>query len=346
LAATIATAIWLSATIACGQTARFDAPDLAEGREVTDAEFRSLHPSEKLTEFPIEVAADLGFAPSENIVAMMFQLRVLDPGVTIADFQPRSMNDSEIDGTIKVATSDETSGGLGFQVDSATALPWHIGSSANVGGKSSQSVQFERKPVRQPQISSGLVDRRSGLFIKLFRTAQQPLEGMHPIVVTLRMPARWRTGFVRLECEAISKKDSLLSETSYASSGHRSFLIPIFIAGDESARIQALAIRKSEQALRSAVAASERQVKPKTILAEVAQWGRNENKPSLTPTWLERVTNSPLNMPNTEADLPRGVAVAFKDHAQQKKAFLELAQGAAIGSVVMQRDRWSPKHSQ
>lgn len=344
--AMVATCLLLSLSTGWSQTVRFDVPALAEGREVSNVEFQSLHPSEKLVSFAFEFAADFGFSKSDDVAAILVKLHTMEPDVTIADYCPRNLVDSEIDGPISVEQLEESSSGLGIQADTGTVWPVHANTNASIGGKNGQTLRFEKKPEQQLQVSSGLMERGTALFVKFFRTSQQPLEGMHPVRLTLRMPIQWRTGFLRFECEAVLRKDSVLNEASFSSSGKRSFLIPIFIEGDEEARIQARAIRHAESELRAATAASTERSKPNNLLEEVGRWARSEKKPDLGAQWLERVTNSvPAKSSKIDFDLPREVSIALKDYNRQKQMFRALVQAGPVESLVMQREQWSPKRS-
>ncbi len=342
----VATGFLLGISSCWGQTIGFDVPGLAEGREVSDMEFQALHPSEKLVNFSVELAADFGFDASDDVAAILLKLHTTQPDVTIVDFCPRNVVDSEIAGVIAVETTDESNSALGIQANTGAGLPWQAATNASIGGKNGQTVRFERKPERQLQVSSGLADRGTGLFIKLYRTSQQPLEGTHPIRLTLRMPSQWRTGFLRMECEAVLRKDSLFDETSFRSTGKRSFLIPVFIEGDETARVQARAIRDAEGSLLAATTASIKRAKPNNFLAEVTRWTQLDQTPRVSPEWLERVTNSVSAKPaGQDAKLPREISIALNAYSRQKQTFLGLGQNRPAESVVMQSQQWSSKRS-
>ena len=342
----VVTGFLLGISSCWGQTVGFDVPGLSEGREVTDVEFQSLHPSEKLVKFSLELAADFGFDASDDVAAILLKLHSTQPDVTIIDFCPRNVVDSEVAGVITVEQVDESNSVLGIQANTGTALPWSASTNASIGGKSGHSLRFEKKPDQHLQISSGLTDRGAGLFIKLYRTSQQPLEGMHSIRLTLRLPSQWRTGFVRMECEAVLRKDSLFEESSFHSTGKRSFLIPIFIEGDEAARVQARTIRDAEGTLRAATAARVQRAKPNNFLAEVSRWSQVAPTHRVSPEWLERVTNSVSAKPaSQDVNLPGEISVALKDYSRQKQTFLKLPNDPPVQSVVMQNEQWSSKRT-
>ncbi len=336
-AAVLAATLLITISDALGQSVRFDAPGFVEGRDVTSAEFQSLHPRERLVEFSLEISADFGVTGHDDAAALSFRLHTLESGVTIVDYCPRTVIDSEVDGTIAVERVDETNSSLGFQANTGGSLPIIANASAGVGGKNAQSVKYKKKPDQQLLVASGVWDRGTGLFIKVHKMSQQPLDGMHPIQLTLRMPIDWRTGYLRLECEAIARKDSRKSEASFSSLGKRVFLIPLLIEGDEEARIRARAIHQAESVLRAAARSSADRAKPDNLLEEFSRWAQPEKKAKLDAPWLERVTTN-VSSPTSavEANLPRSVSIALKDLTRQKQSFAVLRQPRLAEKPLLQ----------
>ena len=335
-AAVLASTLLIAFSDSWGQSVRFDAPGFIEGRDVSNAEFQSLHPRERLVEFALELSADFGIAGHENASAIAVKLQTVESDVTIVDYGPRTTLDSEVDGSITVENIDESSSSFGLQA-STGSMPWSAGANAGMGGKNAQSVKFKKKPEQQLLISSGIRDRGTGLFIKFRKTSQRPLDGMHPIQLTLRVPGDWRTGFLRLECEAIARKESRLSETSYSSLGKRIFLIPLLIEGDEEARVRVRAIHQAESALRVAANSSIDRYKADNRWEEITRWAQPEKKSSPNAPWLERVTTSVSTSPTSvERDLTRAVSIALKDYSRQKLAFGNLRQPRLAEKSVSQ----------
>lgn len=334
-------AAFLLATLstAFGQSVRFDAPGLIEGRDVTTAEFQSLHPREKLVEFAWEISVDMGVEKVEDVSTLSLRLHTLESDVTIVDYGPRTVIDSDVDGPIAVEQIDESSSSLGLQAGTGGSLPWTAGATAGVGGKNAQSIKYKKKPAQQAIVSSGIWDRGMGLFIKLRKSSQQPLDGMHPVQLTLRMPSQWRTGYLRLECEAFGQKESRINEPTVVSLGKRVFLLPLLIEGDEEARVRARAIQQSENTLRSAARSKLDRAKPETLWGEITRWSQPEKKSPLSSTWIERVTTSSSHSTATvEANLPREVAIALKDYARQKQAFAELRSSRVAEKPISKAD--------
>jgi hypothetical protein len=341
------TVLTLAAVHASDQTVRFDAPGFIEGREIDDAEFQTLHTNERLVEFSWEIAANFGVADLNGVTALSFRLHTLQPDVTIVDYCPRTLLESNIEGPIEVEKVDESNASLGISLNSGNSLPLNLGANAGVGGKNSQSLRYHQRPAQQLLISSGLEDRGLGLFVKLRRSSQFPLEGTHPIRVTLRLPRQWRTGFLRLDCEAIARKDSRLGESIYQSLGKRRFLIPILIGGDEEARLKARAIQQAEGALRASVLAEAGRGKSDRWMQELSSWGQQENSTRLDAQWLDRViTASPTSALSMRENLPKDVAISLKDFSRRKLAFVALGHPTPVAAAIPVRSNDPPTSPQ
>lgn len=310
---------------------RFDAPAFIEGRQVSLAEFESLHPHEKIVEFSWEISADFGLSGNSDLTAIIVRLHTSEPDVTIVDYCPRSIVDSPFDGPIEIEREKETSSNLGFQANTASAMSWGANANAGVTGKNAQTIRFQQKPPQSLLVSSSLIDRGTGLLVKFRKTEQNPLEGAHPIGLTLRMPANWRTGFLRLELEAISQKESRWSDGSVQSLGKNTFLIPILMEGDEDARQQLRHIRQSEIALRAAVSSRLKRQKPETLWDEISIWPRSTTSTAIDSKWLEQVLSTfPRSVESETSRLPRELAIALKDYSRARNAFRSIGRESTV----------------
>jgi hypothetical protein len=313
---------------------RFDAPAFIEGRQVSLTQFESLHPQEKIVEFSWEISADFGLSGNRDLTAIILRLHTSEPDVTIVEYCPRSVLDSPIEGPIEIEREKETSSNLGFQANTASAMSWGANASAGVSGKNAQSVRFQQKPPQSLLVSSSLIDRGTGLLVKFRKTEQNPLEGAHPIRLTLRMPAGWRTGFLRLELEAISQKESRWSSSSVQSLGKNTFLIPILMEGDEDARQQLRQIRQSENALRAAVSSRLKRQKPETLWDEISIWPKSASSSAIDSKWLEQIFSTiPRSVESEASRLPRELAIPLKDYSRARNAFRSIGRESTVTSA-------------
>lgn len=331
---------WLIVPLAFAsdQEVRFDAPAFVEGRTIPQEEFQSLHPNEKLVDFAWDVSAEFGVVGAPEAATIIMRLHTVEPDVTIVDYCPRSVLDSDVAGPIEIERANESSSNLGFQANSAAALSWGANASAGVSGKNSETVRYQKKPPLNLSVSSSLMDRGTGLLVKIRKSEQLPLEGVHPVRLTLRMPLAWRTGFLRLEVEAISQQNSPWSGKTLRSLGKKSFLIPILLEGDEDARLQARALRQAEKALRAAANAKAGSAQPTGVLADFSRWAQADRKSQSPSQWLDRVTSSYPSAKSDSGDLPRGVSVALKDYQHQLNRYLRLPSGTLAESATSQAD--------
>ena len=87
------------------------------------------------------------------------------------------------------------------------------------------------------------------------------LEGGHEIILTLRVPASWRGGMLRVDCLATGKEKYLLGEGDF-NAGNASFVVATWLKGDVEARQIVEQYSQLESRIRSfAVALQRRQAK-------------------------------------------------------------------------------------
>jgi hypothetical protein len=343
-----ATILLLGHVAAAGQSVRFDVPGFAEGREQADLQFDSLHPNEKLVKFSLDVAAHSSLGREREISAIVARFRIQAPGATIVDFCPKSEAVSAVDGVISVERIEEQNANLGYQIDTGPSLSWQAGTSGSLGGKQGESIRFDAKPDQQLLISSGLIDRGTGVSIQWLRTPQHPLENARPVRLTLRLPKTWRTGLLQVECHAVTrKKNSLLGDASYDAADISRFLVPVFVEGDEPARLHAIALHDAELALRAAVKAERETAVRKNSWEDLARLAYSGSKPPVRSDWVDRLLADIGGAHHrAPADLPREVSVALKDFVHGKQSFLALGEASPATSVVLQSDQWKSKRTE
>ncbi len=306
------------------QLVRFDAPAYVECLDACDPQFDQTHSSQRLICVPLEIAADIHVGQEDEIAMLVLQIAATDRNTTLYDFAPRNISDSDIEGTISVERSHEQTATLGFKAD---ATPSFATTSAEAGlsGKNGEITRFQRKPPQDLAVASGFFARQSGVFFKLHRTSQRSLEGTHAVSLILRVPRHWRTGLLRLQTTSLRTKSNMFGERNLTVDSQATFMLPIFLTGDDEARRYATAYESAEiQFRRLANDAIQRDVQPdladqlKTIFVP-------SSSEKIDRQWLERMLVSQDPAIADQFHLPRSLSVALKDFQRQKQIFIRLS---------------------
>ena len=306
------------------QDVHLDVPSFVECQLVVDPQLPLDPAVERLVLVSVEIAAAAKRERNDSLATLIVQARPWDDPLILHDFAPRNVQDSEIEGLVQVESTREHAANLGWN----TRLPLPPAETqlqANVTGKHGETLRYQRKPEQHVLVSSGFFARRSGAYFKFHRSSQISLEGTHGITLILRVPATWRTSLLQLQATALRETKALLGEPATQVDAQATFLIPLFLVGDQEARALANAYQSAEQRFRQAATAAIRKQQHDAWSNPFRGVLGQEPRPDLSPERLEQLL---LASDPTIADrthLPREVSVAFKELQRRKQQFVRLA---------------------
>jgi len=142
---------------------------------------------------------------------------------------------SDIDGSIQVEQRQDHTSSIGLGAGGTAADIVKLDAKANLGSSSGRTERYNQIPAQKLLLASGTVSRGSGAYFKFRHSPQTTLEGGHEIFLTLRVPATWRGGMLRVDCVATGKEKYLLGEGDF-SAGNASFVVATWLKGDVEAR--------------------------------------------------------------------------------------------------------------
>jgi hypothetical protein len=230
----------------------FDMPYAIACQDVTPPEFAAANPEHRLVEAKFEISSLL-LAGEERDLSQYF-IRIDSPKRTllVVDYLPKTLHESRHAGPIAHQTSEERSASIGINLAGKYEVITGAGANAGIGTKNTSCVKYDLLPPLETVAASGTLLRGAGVFFKLRATPRRPLEGASEFALVLRVPAEWRSDYVRVHCEADGVQKGLvrsLDETVRC--GRRDFFVALYLAGDETARLQAeqLARQDAQQRL-------------------------------------------------------------------------------------------------
>jgi hypothetical protein len=214
----------------------FDMPYSVACRDVSPADYGTLHPGYKLVEAKLDISALL-LAGNEKDLTLFF-VRVESPqnSLMIADYLPKTSHESLVS-KVTTENSTERAAALGINLSGKYELLNVAGPSAGIGQKKTSSVKTELLPPLETVAASGTLARATSVFFKIKSTPRNLLEGTREYALVLNVPANWRADYVRIRCEAEGIRRSMVSSfDEQVTVGHREFLVALHQEGDEGAR--------------------------------------------------------------------------------------------------------------
>jgi hypothetical protein len=322
-AALVALSMTLSWAGVCGgQSVRFDAPAYIECFDSCDPEI-DVGRSTRLIRLPLEIAAEIRLAKPEEISTLVFQVASLDRAVTVHDFAPRNVIDSEIAGLISVEKTEENTATSGLKAD---ATPSFAATSAQAGltGKQGEVTRYQKKPPQDLLVASGYFGRQSGVFFKLHRGSRPSLEGTHPLSLILRVPESWRTGILRVQASAVRSKAGMFGGEPTVESPTL-FAVPFFLAADDEARSRAGAYQSAEFHFRRLAHQALAQPSRPDFADQIKSLFSKSPAVKLDQAWIQQMLLSFDPQVADRYDLPKDLSIALKEFQLRKQQFLRLA---------------------
>lgn len=327
---TFAAALWLGPAAyadlagqawAAPPRVRFDVSYVVSCRDVTPPEFGVLNPGERLVEAAFHISTLLEGGSEAELAQLFFQIESPDKTLRIVDHLPRTELTSQYAGTIAVEKRRESGASIGVAAKPNLEVV-SLSASAEATSKRGMHMKYELLPPQELLAASGTLDRERGVYFKLKPSPQTSLEGAHEFVCLLRVPAHWRGDVIHVHCRAEGIRRGLWrSLDSREVCGSGSFLVTLYLEGDEEARRAVGHLVRCEERMRKLLAENRTAVAEAMYASQVpglAAWRSaiDSQPPSELMAWVlsgqrseEELQRLPTPVVQTVKELRRAAAL-------------------------------------
>lgn len=328
--------IGVSAPLAAARSpgVQFDVVPIAAARPVVSEEAPAAIDGISLVEnrvaIELQLSALVTSPTAPQIDQMLVEVDVLDAGVLVADFSPRTQLASPLSGDIAVERTEEANKRVGFNVTGRYSEFLHGDIGGDVGEKQIESHKFQRVAPLEVVAASGTTNRGRGVFFKLRATPTQVLEGDKSFSVVLRIPAHWRGGTLRVRATAqVIRRGLPGMGAEPVVVGDDQFLVTTFLEGDTEARRAAMDVAIAERQLRAVALDQDRAIRQRStpnLIHQVAT-ALDLTPPRIAADWMQRTLFGSID-PHHDTEirrLPVDVRIAVLDYQEAQRSFRSLA---------------------
>ena len=294
---------------------------------------QEIQPGERLIQVRISVSLLTIHGEAQDVDECLYRLESASGATQVVDYLPRTTMDSSVEGNIRVQRNNEKSSQLNLNVRGGFEVV-----QANGGGAATEAsraaLEYELIPPQEAVAAVGTTRRGTGVYFKLRRTPQTSLEGSRDFLVTLRVPANWRGGYFRAYCHAVQRTPRATYDV-----GSGTFVVPLYLAGDLTAKRLAENLSSFEQRLHAVAAKNRIEVHRRSLPTIAHELSLVE--PKIPRTWFEQVLDHRSSTGNGlafEARLPAELQRSIEEYRLARRALMELAgRGMPAPSLVMVR---------
>jgi len=305
---------------------RFDTMPAVVCRDVTDDEFASMNPAQRLLEAKFEISSILDSGSEADLTEFFFRMTSPQQSFRVVDYSPRTTLASDYNGGITIEKKQEDSKGLGL----AVAGGWEaakVTGHGDAGTKNTLTTRYELVAPVESVTASGTIQNGYGVYFRLRRSRQATLEGAKEYQVIFRAPRQWRGDILNVHCEARGIQRGIVHQLDEdVQCGFSQFPIALYLAGDEQAKSIAEQFASSNHKLRVTAIDSKDEIKRRsypTVLHELG--GLLElAEPKIPSSWLEQVLSDGAPGHAFENRLPAQVRSAASDYLTAKRELRKL----------------------
>lgn len=243
-------------------TIAFDFPAVATAHPSPQHEDRIQEAKTEQVALAIDCSVFLPGDSAKRVDHVIVRCIPRDTRWRVLDYSPKTETASEFASPIEHKQTDEStnSGGISADLAYAHLVNGHLG--AERGDKQSETLTYQRHAPVHAHVTSGTIQRRSGVYFKLRRSTQHVLEGEHRFDLVFSVPLGMRGGLIDVQVLAMGSEssrlrwDSVHSITnkprpdSHATLRENHFVIAVARADDSSAQQWASRLAATEQHLR------------------------------------------------------------------------------------------------
>lgn len=240
----------LSAICPAGEPpVKFDVPALVGVKEAIYADSSVPRGNEKIIQVVIPVSSEASSRDRGNVDEFRFDIFWNRNVYPIADYSPKTRTTSEIEGLISVEKSKDNNSGIGINLNSGYQDLLTGSAKADLSQRTGSKLRYQEVPQHEVLVASGTVQRGTGAFFRFHPSKRETLEGGRDLMVAYRVPVNWRGGLLKIECRANGSR-KVIGAWRDPIEESRSFIVPIYLEGDDQARDAAVNFVRSEQNLR------------------------------------------------------------------------------------------------
>lgn len=230
---------------------QFDVVPTAVALDVTDEAFKNLNPDELLIETRLQLSALMQRGRQEEVTEFFYRFEVPVGTGQIVDYLPKTTMSSNVVGHLHIENEREGHKNIGGSIGSGPPQTVLGSVTSSSDSRTKSSVKYELLPPLATVSAVGTTGRGSGAYVKLRPSKQTSLEGSKDFVLVLRVPRNWRAVTLRVVCQAIGRAKGGFAnlETKFQTCGSGSFLVPLYLAGDEEAKQIAHRMANAERML-------------------------------------------------------------------------------------------------
>ena len=210
----------------------FDCIPVVECVEVDSLAGLSAQGDERIVEAKFNVSVLFSGSHALEVEELLFT--VTSPGrwLRVLDYSPKTEFSGSIVGPVQV--TETTTSSRSMQA-TAPVIAGLASAGASLNGATSETKDYQTLPAKELHIASGTIEAGSGLFFKIKPSAQSSLEGSREFAAVLAVPSEWRAGVVLVSCQARGRQARYLIPPAERTQ-NRSFVVALYLAGDEEAR--------------------------------------------------------------------------------------------------------------
>jgi hypothetical protein len=231
-----------------GESIRFDVPATAEGVLTDDPNSGD----QKTVQFVIPISATFDDDRRIEVDEISAEVHWNRDAFPIVDFSPRTAMQSAIEGAISIEKQNERSASAGVNLSSGYFDMLNTSATLGIANKTSETRRYQEIPQHNILISSGTVDRGTGAEFRFKPSRTSTLEGERDLIVSYRVPETWRAGILQVTCRAAGRRKFVGLWGEKFDQG-TTFIVPVYLKGDDQARSTARDFVRAEQNLRREV---------------------------------------------------------------------------------------------
>ena len=312
---------------------KFDVPALVSVGEVDIANFSSSHGSgrhpaanEKIIRVVIPVSSEVRNSDRGNVEEFRFDVFWNRNAYPIVDYGPQTQTVSDIEGLISVENISERNRGLGFDLETGYQDLALGKARAELSKNSSAKTKYTEVPQHDVLTASGTVRRGTGAFFRFHPSKRETLEGGRDLVVDYRVPLSWRGGVLKVECRAQGQRKVIGTwrETFKEAS---SFVVPIYLDGDDQAQQAALSFARTELKLRANWGQHVQREQRNQSSSLLGIFSASSSAANLPKQWMHYLIQSgnDVYLTRYRSQLPESLAMAAEDFVSARQGLLKLS---------------------